>query len=114
MSVTPLDGEFPMKRMVLAAALVLAGACAAQADTNVWTNTTKHARSDAQTRADAAACQRIVGPDLNGVPTSRAMKRCMARRGWRFEYTRREYTWIDPDTGLRCHNADIACVCSNF
>jgi hypothetical protein len=103
-----------MKRTILVAMLLLAGACAAQADTNVWRDVTKYDRSVTVTRADAAACERRVGPDLNGVPTSRAMKRCMARRGWRFEYTKREYTWIDPDTGLRCHSAGIASICSNF
>ena len=103
-----------MKRTALVAALVLAGGCAAQADTNVWTDMTKYDRSVAQTRADAARCEQIVGPDLNGVPTSRAFKRCMARRGWRFDYTLREHTWIDSDTGLRCHREGIASVCSNF
>jgi hypothetical protein len=103
-----------MKRTILVVALSLVGVYAAQADTNVWRDVTKYDRSVEVTRADAAACIRQVGPDLNGVPTSRAMKRCMARRGWRLEYTKREYTWIDPDSGLRCHHAGIAQICSNF
>jgi hypothetical protein len=38
----------------------------------------------------------------------------MARHGWRYAYTRREPTWIDPDTGPSCRNEGIATVCSNF
>jgi hypothetical protein len=103
-----------MKRMVLATALFLAGAFGAQADNNVWTDTTRHARGDDAVGADAAFCEQRVGPDLNGVPTSPQFKRCMQRRGWRFVQTKREHTWVDPDTGLTCHNEGIASVCSNF
>jgi hypothetical protein len=103
-----------MKRMVLASALFLAGALGAQADINVWTNITKHPRGDDAARADAALCAQRVGADLNGVPTSAQTKRCMLRHGWRFVRTKREHTWVDPDTGLTCHNEGIASVCSNF
>jgi hypothetical protein len=51
-------------------------------------------------------------PNLNGVPTSLQFKRCMARHGWRYQYTRQEPTWIDPETGLRCRNTGFATVCS--
>jgi hypothetical protein len=108
-----------MKRITLTAlagVLLLAGTLAAQADVDGWTPVTKHARSagDADMRAASDACEAQVGRNLNGVSTSPQFKRCMARHGWRYAYTRREPTWIDPDTGLRCHNAGIATVCSNF
>jgi hypothetical protein len=105
-----------MKRIILAVALVLAGAFAAQADVDGWTPVTKHARSggDGDMAAASDACELQVGRNLNGVPTSPQFKRCMARHGWRYAYTRREHTWVDPDTGLTCHNEGIASVCSNF
>jgi hypothetical protein len=103
-----------MKRIVLAAALFLAGACGALADNNIWINVAKHPRGDDAVRAAAAVCEQRVGPDLNGEPTSPQFKRCMLRLGWRFGHTIREDTWIDPDTGLTCHNEGIASVCSNF
>ena len=103
-----------MKRTILlAAALFLVGAVGAQADTNIYRDATGHARSDAVARADAARCGQLVGPDYNGVPTSRATKRCMARFGWQFRYTKRDYTWINRH-GLSCQNTGFAAVCSNF
>jgi hypothetical protein len=105
-----------MKRTILAAAIFLAGALGAHADADGWTPVTKQARSggDAAMVAASDACEQQVGRNLNGVPTSPQFKRCMARHGWRYAYTRREPTWIDPDTGLTCHNTGIATVCSNF
>jgi len=88
-----------MKRAILAAALFLAGAVAAQADVDVWTPMAKHD----DLRASAYACNQQVGPNLNGVRTSAQYKRCMVRYGWRYAFTRRERIWIDPATGLRCH-----------
>jgi hypothetical protein len=45
----------------------------------------------------------------------------MALRGWRLAYTTRERsqpekTWIDPDTGLTCHDilGGFGSACSNF
>jgi hypothetical protein len=32
----------------------------------------------------------------------------------RHAYARRAHTWVDPDTGLACHNTGIATVCSNY
>jgi hypothetical protein len=58
-------------------------------------------------QAAANACTLQVGPNLNGVPTPARYKRCMARHGWRYAYTRRELTWIDPNTALRCRCADV-------
>jgi len=97
-----------MKRTILAAALLLAGAFTAQADVDVWSPMAKHDDLEAATND----CDQQVGPNLNGVPTSAQYKRCMARHGWRYAYTQREPTWIDPETGLRCHNTGFATICS--
>jgi hypothetical protein len=103
-----------MKRtFLLAAAIFLVGALGAQADTNVYRDVTGHARSDGAARADAARCEQLVGPDFNGVPTSRATKRCMAGFGWRFRYTKRNYSWVNRH-GLTCQSTGFATVCSNF
>jgi hypothetical protein len=42
-----------------------------------------------------------------------------ARRGWRYQSVKRErapQTWIDPDTGLTCHDilGGFGSECSNF
>jgi len=103
-----------MKSTVLAAAIFFAGACAAHADVDVWSPLNKRASSNADMNAASDACEMQVGRNLNGVPTSPQFKRCMARHGWRYDHTRREPTWTDPDTGLTCHNTGIATVCSNF
>ena len=103
-----------MKRTILlAAAIFIVGALGAQADTNIYRDVTGHARGDDAARADAARCEQIAAPDFNGVPTSSATKRCMARFGWRFRYTKRDYTWVNRH-GLTCHNTGFATVCSNF
>ena len=110
-----------MRRIALAAVLLLGGALAAQADTDHWVNTQKQPRADANfaAQSDADYCTQTVGPDLNGRPTPLAFKRCMASRGWRLSYTTRtkpEKTWIDPDTGLTCHDilGGFGSECSNF
>jgi len=40
----------------------------------------------------------------------------MRSRGWRFDYTRFDKKWIDPETGLTCHDilGGFGSVCSNF
>ena len=96
-----------MKRTILAAALVLAGAFSAQADVDVWSPMARHDDLEAATRA----CDQQVGPNRNSVPTSAQYKRCMVRHGWRYDHTRRIPTWIDPETGDRCHNESFVTVC---
>jgi len=109
-------GGIVMKRIALVAALLFAGAAAAQADVTHYTNMLKQPRGDGALHADGEYCDQRVGRDLNGVPTSAAYKRCMRGRGWRYDYTRIEKTWIDPDTGLRCHAilGGFGSMCSNF
>ena len=53
------------------------------------------------------------------MPTSAAYKQCMLSRGWRYQFVKREpaaKTWIDPDTGLTCHDilGGFGSECSNF
>ena len=107
-----------MKRTILAGMAVLGSVLAAQADTSIYHNTRKQPRSDAELQVDTQYCTQRVGPDRNGVPTSASFKRCMASRGWRFDHTNVEHTWIDPDTGLTCRNSTFfgipASECSNF
>lgn len=105
-----------MKPIILVTALLLAGGAAAQADTDHFTNILKQPRSEAVLEADAAYCKERTGPNRDGVPTSAAYKRCMRGRGWRFDHTRVTHTWIDPDTGLRCHSilGGFGSECSNF
>lgn len=112
-----------MKHLALAAVLLFGGALGAQADTDHWTSTLKYppADPDFAAKIDAQYCTQMVGPDLNGRPTPLVFKRCMASRGWRFQYTTRERTprektWIDPDTGLTCHDilGGFGSSCSNF
>jgi hypothetical protein len=108
-------GNF-MNRLVPVAALILAGVVAAQADMSRYTNMLKQPRSNDVLHADARACDWQVGRDLNGVPTTAAYKRCMRGRGWRYDYTRVEKAWVDPDTGLTCHPilGGFGSACSNF
>jgi hypothetical protein len=105
-----------MKRLVLVAALLLASGLAAQADVSHYTNLLKQSRGDDALHADGAYCDQRAGRDVNGVPTSAAYKRCMRGHGWRYDGTRVEKTWVDPDTGLTCHDilGGFGSVCSNF
>jgi len=83
-----------MNRTLLTAALFLGATFAAHADTNVWTDMSRQHRSDYQLHSDTRYCRHMTGPDLNGVPTSRAMKSCMRHQGWRFQRTVLEpWTW---------------------
>ena len=105
-----------MKRMILATMLVLGSAIAAQADMSHYTNLLRQPRDNDALASDARACDARVGPDRNGVPTSPAYKRCMRGRGWRFDYTKVEKTWIDPDTGDTCHEilGGLGSSCGNI
>jgi hypothetical protein len=105
-----------MKRIALAALLLVGGVAAAQADMSHYTNLLKQQRGDHALHDDAEYCDARVGRDLNGVPTSAAYKRCMRSRGWRFDYTHVRKTWIDPDTGDTCHAilGGLGSSCGNF
>jgi hypothetical protein len=112
-------GERPMIRIVLAAFFVLGGALHAQADNTVYRNVLKTPRGDDALHADGRYCDQRVGPDRNGRPTTARYKKCMLSRGWRYQsttYTKREKTWIDPETGLTCRDilGGLGSSCSNF
>jgi hypothetical protein len=108
-----------MKRMVLIAALLLGTGLSAHADTVTYHNVLKAPRDTDQLHEDGYSCDAQVGADRNGVPTSAAYKQCMLSRGWRYQSVKREsapQTWIDPDTGLTCHDilGGFGSECSNF
>ena len=108
-----------MKRMVLIAALLLGTGLSAHADTVTYHNVLKPPRNNDQLHEDGYYCDAQIGPDRNGVPTSAAYKQCMLSRGWRYQFVKREpapKTWIDPDTGLTCHDilGGFGSECSNF
>jgi hypothetical protein len=110
-----------MKRIAMVALLLAAGAFGAHADNDIYLNTMKQPRSDAELQVDTNTCNQTIGAPKNGTTTSRQYKRCMASRGWRFQRTQRtppEHTWID-DEGLTCRdlkigNSVIGSSCSNF
>jgi len=103
-----------MKRLVLVTLLLLGGGIAAHADTSTYTS--KIPRSDADLQAAGDYCDQRLGPVHNGEITPMKYRQCMLRRGWRYQGTTREHTWIDPDTGDTCHDilGGIGSSCGNF
>jgi hypothetical protein len=103
-----------MKRVVLVTVLLLGGGFTAHADTSTYTS--KIPRSDADLQAAGDYCDQMLGPVHNGEITPPRYKQCMLSRGWRYQSTTRERTWIDPDTGDTCHDilGGIGSSCGNF
>lgn len=83
-------------------------------------------RSDATYQASLDYCYGKTGADRNGADTP-AFKKCMRSVGYKWQYTRLirtpeapapQRTYVDPDTGLACHDIVVFGVvgssCSNF
>ena len=117
-----------MKKIVLAAALLMAAATAAHADHDVYTDMRRPYRSNDVLAADEAACRAQTGQqNFNGSPILSTYKSCMRSRGWRFDHTAvtSDYhhrwivpgvTWTDPDRPGTCHYilGGLGSECSNY
>jgi len=86
-----------MKSAVFVAALLLASAISAQADTDIWSGK----GTTADMNAADGICRQQFGPQPLGVPVSAEFKRCMRRLGWKFVRTRHDGTWMRG--GQTCH-----------
>jgi hypothetical protein len=109
-----------MRHAIIVALALIGGVLNAHADNDVYNNTTKYARSDAELHAATESCAQQFGAPDNGTETSPQFKRCMLKQGWRFSHTerQRERTWIDPETGLTCRHGNFMGIpssdCSNM
>jgi hypothetical protein len=91
-----------MKRLALITLLLLGGALNAQADSDIYSNTTRHRRSDAVLQADTSYCSEQLGATKEGMAPSRDYRDCMLARGWRYSHSIRERArsdgmYPDPD-----------------
>jgi hypothetical protein len=103
--------EAAMKRIILAVALAMSGVAGAHADTSTYVWQRKDPWNDTQLQAAAQVCDQQYGVVQNGAITSAPYKRCMLKQGWRYQSTAREKTYIDPDSGMSCHNEGGAAIC---
>ena len=121
-----------MKRIILTAVLLFGATLGAHADTAIQTyhdvlRPNGHKRSEAIFQADLATCSRQTGGKRVYHDTP-AFKQCMRGRGYTWmslriertpapaRQTTRDQTWIDPETGLTCHDilGGFGSSCSNF
>ena len=103
-----------MKRLLIAAALVLTSVAAhAGTSTYVWLG--KGQWTDAKLQAAAHVCDQRFGVVENGAITSASYKSCMLKQGWRYQSTARgaarENNYTDPDTGMSCRDFGGGSLC---
>jgi hypothetical protein len=103
--------EAAMKRIILAVTLASSVASGARADTSTYVWQRKSPWNDAMLQAAAQICDQQYGVVENGAVTSAQYRRCMLKQGWRYRSTVREKTYIDPTSGMSCHNAGGAAIC---
>jgi hypothetical protein len=92
--------ESIMKRLVAAAALLLASNLTAFADASVYVS--RPDKNDADLQTATRTCDQQIGSVRDGTIPSVAYNKCMRRFGWFYQKTIRtppERTWIDPETG---------------
>lgn len=102
-------------RISLAAALasLVVGVQGAGADTQVFKDALRPngvERSQDQKFADGRACG--LSADKTFTDAS-AFQACMRQRGWVLDRVVKDPkpTWIDPQTGMECHNSGLSDVC---
>jgi hypothetical protein len=103
--------EVVMKRIILSLAFALSAVVGAHADTSTYIWQGKGPWSDAQLQAAAQVCDQHYGVIENGVITSASYKRCMLNQNWKYQSTARVKTYIDPDSGMSCHDEGGGSVC---
>jgi hypothetical protein len=103
--------EVVMKRILLSIAFVLTAVAGAHADTSTYIWQGKGPWSDAQLQAAAQVCDQRYGVIENGAVTSASYKRCMLNQNWKYQSTARVKTYIDPDSGMSCHDQGGGSVC---
>jgi len=103
-----------MKRLLIAAALVLAS-IAAHADTSTYVWLGNGQWTDAKLQAAAHVCDQRYGVVENGAITSANYKSCMRKQGWRYQSTARTTAptniYTDPDTGMSCRDFGGGSLC---
>jgi hypothetical protein len=100
-----------MRSVLIVAALLVVGMVTAKADTDTYTDVSRQPRGDNELSVATDACAQRYGIPQNGKPTSRQFKQCMMGYGWRYDRTKVEHTYIDPDTGMSCHDVGGAAIC---
>ena len=103
--------EAAMKRIILAGLFALSTVAGAHADTSTYVWQGKGQWSDGELQGAAQVCDQRYGVVENGAVTSGNYKRCMLKQGWKYQSTAREKTFIDPDSGMSCHDEGGMSVC---
>lgn len=102
-----------MKRLLIASMLLFGGICSCAADTYVFRDTLRpngHNRTMAAKAADGRSCG-ATRKSMFADPS--AFQQCMQSRGWTLDHIvpDRPASYIDPDTGMSCHNAGGVAIC---